>query len=81
MNFWGLFKIFLTEISFFPKIDNFFLLAIFEKKWKKRLPFFSSFLGSIDGERLWSLCCIILQKKNMNCGVCDDTVSMLNFTT
>jgi len=70
MNFWGLFKIFLTEMGFFSKIDNFskkyliFLLAIFEKKWKKRLLFFFlHFWGSINGERLWSLCCIILQKK------------------
>jgi len=51
MNFWGLFKIFLTEMGFFSKIDNFskkyliFLLAIFEKKWKKRLLFFSCIFG------------------------------------
>jgi len=49
MNFWGLSKIFLSEISFFPKIDNFFLLAIFEKNGKKDYYFFLAFLGSIDG--------------------------------
>jgi len=50
MNFWGLFKIFLTVMSFFPKIDKFFLLAIFEKKWGKKITiFFLHFWGSIDG--------------------------------
>ena len=81
MNFWGLFKIFLTEISFFPKIDNFFLLAIFEKNGKKITIFFLHFWGSIDGGKTLEPMLYYFTKKNMNCGVCDDTVPMLNFTT
>jgi hypothetical protein len=82
MNFWGLFKIFLTEISFFPKIDNFFLLAIFEKKMEKKdYYFFLAFLGDYRWGKDFGAYVVLFYKKNMNCGVCDDTVSMLNFTT
>jgi len=54
MNFWGLFKIFLTEMVFFSKIGNcsktkylIFLIAIFEKKWEKKIIIFFLHFGGI----------------------------------